>query len=258
MFGRRVTLFRIFGFEVRLDASWILMAGLIVWSLANGLFPSQYPGLPVSTYWWMGLAGGLGLFASIIIHELCHSLVAHRYHLPMGGITLFIFGGVAEMRGEPGSPKIEFLMAIAGPVASVVLSGFFYAVRHAAPGAWPVPVDGITGYLAWINLALAGFNMMPAFPLDGGRILRSTLWKWTGDIEKATRFSSRLGEAFGVLLMIFGGYQLLKGHLIAAIWYVLIGLFLQRASRISYEEMLLHSAAAEEAPSVLPAEQEPE
>src|SRR5436305_2108800 len=121
MFLHRIKLFTIFGFEIRLDASWLFLAVLIVWSLATGLFPQTAPGLPANQYWWMGVAGAIGLFGSIVFHELCHSLVANRYRLPMRGITLFIFGGVAEMGGEPQSPKVEFLMAIAGPIASVVL-----------------------------------------------------------------------------------------------------------------------------------------
>src|SRR5439155_15192037 len=108
MFGRRITLFKLFGFEVRLHASWIVIAALITWSLATGLFPAQYPGLPTAAHWWMGLTGAVGLFVSIVIHELCHSLVAKYYELPMKGITLFIFGGVAEMGREPERPKVEF------------------------------------------------------------------------------------------------------------------------------------------------------
>src|SRR5215469_3009516 len=141
MFGRRVTLFRLFGFEVRLDASWIVIAALVTWSLATGVFPMAYRGLTPATYWLMGVVGALGFFGSVVIHELCHSLVANHYKLPMKGITLFIFGGVAEMGGEPQSPKVEFLMAIAGPIASVVLGLLFFLISKAAHPA-SIPAIG--------------------------------------------------------------------------------------------------------------------
>jgi Zn-dependent protease/predicted transcriptional regulator len=241
MFGRRLKLFTIFGFEVRLDASWFFMAFLVTWSLAVGVFPRQYPGIPQSSYWWMGIIGALGLFGSIVVHELCHSLVANAYKLPMKGITLFIFGGVAEMGGEPASPKVEFLMAIAGPAASVVIGFLFFLLHRAGEGRWSTEAVGVMGYLGWINWILAAFNMLPAFPLDGGRVLRSALWQWHGDLRRATRLAARIGTGFGLLIMVFAVYQFFQGYLIGAIWYFLIGMFLQRASRASYQQVLLRS-----------------
>jgi Zn-dependent protease/CBS domain-containing protein len=190
----------------------------------------------------MGLAGALGLFGSIVVHELCHSIVANRYQLPMRGITLFIFGGVAEMGGEPQSPKVEFLMAIAGPIASIVLGGIFRAIQAGVTGVWPVPVVGVIGYLAWINWILALFNLIPAFPLDGGRVLRSILWQRSGNLMRATQTASRIGSGFGILLMVYGFFQLFFGGFVSAIWYFLIGSFLRNASRASYEQVLLKSA----------------
>jgi Zn-dependent protease len=146
MFGKRVTLFRLFGFEVRLDASWIVIAALVTWSLATAIFPSTYRGLAQRSYWLMGAVGALGFFGSIVLHELCHSLVAKLYKLPMKGITLFIFGGVAEMGGEPQNPKVEFRMAIAGPIASIVLGCMFYIVRVAGPHG-PTEAIGVLAYL---------------------------------------------------------------------------------------------------------------
>ena len=241
MFGRRLKLFTIFGFEVRLDPSWIFMAVLVTWSLAAGVFPSQFPGLPRNSYWWMGLVGALGLFGSIVVHELCHSLVAKRYKLPMKGITLFIFGGVAEMGGEPQSPKIEFLMAIAGPLASILIGCIFFLLKRIGEGVWPIEAVGVMAYLGWINWILAAFNMLPAFPLDGGRVLRSALWYWQGDLRRATRIAARIGTGFGLALMLLAAYELFQGYLVGAMWYFLIGLFLQRASRMSYEQVLLRS-----------------
>ena len=141
------------------------------------LFPYYFKGFTSSVYWWMGAAGALGLFVSIVFHEFCHSIVAKRFGIPMNGITLFIFGGVAEMNDEPPSAKSEFLMAIAGPISSVILAGVFFLFYKAGKAiSWPDPVNGVLAYLAWLNLILAGFNMIPAFPLDGGRVLRSILW----------------------------------------------------------------------------------
>ena len=194
MFGKRMRLFKIFGFSVNIDASWFILAIFIIWSLAKGVFPEYFKGLSSKTYWWMGAGGAFGLFASIIFHELCHSIVAVRYGLPMKGITLFIFGGVAEMSDEPPSPKAEFLMAIAGPVSSVVLGLVFYLIYFAGQRwGWPMPVNGVFSYLTWLNFVLAGFNMLPAFPLDGGRVFRSILWGAKRDLRWAT-ICSRIEE----------------------------------------------------------------
>jgi Zn-dependent protease/CBS domain-containing protein len=241
MFGRRITLFRLFGFEVRLDASWIVIAALVTWSLAAAIFPAAYPGLPVADYWWMGVVGAVAFFGSIVFHELCHSLVANHYNLPMKGITLFIFGGVAEMSEEPRSPKVEFLMAIAGPLSSIAI-GFVFRGIAVAGAAWPIEVTGVLAYLAWINWVLAAFNLIPAFPLDGGRVLRAALWHFKHDLRRATHIASTIGSGFGILLMAFAVYQLFFGYLISAIWYFLIGSFLRGASRQSYQQLLLKSA----------------
>src|SRR5215472_4500642 len=130
MFGRRITLFRLSGFEVRLDLSWIIIAALVAWSLARGFFPAHFSGLPPATYWWMGAVGALGLFISIVLHEFGHSVIARSYGIPMRGITLFVFGGVAEMGEEPPTAKAEFFMAIAGPITSVILAACCYGLAR--------------------------------------------------------------------------------------------------------------------------------
>jgi Zn-dependent protease len=243
VFEHRWTLFNLFGFGVRVDLSWLILALLVTWSLAKGLFPHQYPELSVATYWLMGVLGALGLFVSIVFHEFCHSLVARRYGLPMKGITLFVFGGIAEMGEEPRTPKIEFLMAAAGPVASFLLALLFYLVWTLGNNlAWSDLANGITGYLAFINVLLAVFNLLPAFPLDGGRILRSALWQWQGDLRRATRSASRIGAGFGVALMLFGLFNAFGGNLIGGLWYFLIGLFLRGAARMTYQQLLLRLA----------------
>jgi Zn-dependent protease/predicted transcriptional regulator len=242
MFGRRVTLFKMLGFAVRVDASWLLIAFLIVWSLAVGVFPEEVPGLPTGTYWWMGIAGALGLFASIVVHEFSHSIVARRYGVPMKGITLFIFGGVAEMEEEPADPKTEFLMAIAGPLASVVVGGIFYVIGVAARTSWPIEFLVVLGYLASINWLLAVFNMIPAFPLDGGRVLRAALWQRWGNLVRATRAATFAGSLFGALLIVGGVLQLLFGNFVGAVWWFLLGMFLRMVSEASYQRVLLQSA----------------
>jgi Zn-dependent protease/predicted transcriptional regulator len=242
MFGRRVTLFKMMGFAVRVDASWLLIAFLIVWSLAVGVFPSEVPDLPTGTYWWMGIAGALGLFVSIVVHEFSHSIVARRYGVPMKGITLFIFGGVAEMEEEPADPKTEFLMAIAGPLASVVIGGVFYVISVAARTSWLIEVLAVVGYLASINWLLAVFNMIPAFPLDGGRVLRAALWQRWGNLVRATRAATFAGSLFGTLLIVGGVLQLVFGNFVGAVWWFLLGMFLRMVSEASYQRVLLQSA----------------
>jgi Zn-dependent protease len=243
MFGKRVKLFSILGFEVRADASWLIIAVFITWTLAEGLFPYRYRNLPDTTYWWMGIFGAIGLFGSIVVHELCHSLVARRYGIQMKGITLFIFGGVAEMEKEPESAKVEFLMAAAGPASSAALGLGLYAVHAVGWKAnWPISVEGVIIYLAYINWLLAGFNLLPAFPLDGGRIFRSALWKWKNDIKWATRMASRSGSLFGTFLILLGIMNVLWGSLLAGLWWFMIGMFLRTAAQSSYKQVLLRRA----------------
>ncbi len=243
MFGRRIKLFTLLGFEVRIDLSWLIIAGLVTWSLAAGLFPYLYPGLEHATYWYMGGAGAVGLFAAVIFHEFCHSIVARAYGMSMKGITLFIFGGVAEMGDEPPTAKVEFLMAAAGPLSSIFLAGVFYGIYLGGLSAhWPVPVIGVIRYLAWINALLAGFNLLPAFPLDGGRILRSILWGIKKNLRWATRVSSAIGSGFGVLLIIGGIWQFFQGNLIGGIWWFLIGMFLRGAAQMSYQQLMVRRA----------------
>ena len=158
MFGKRITLFKLLGFEVRLDASWIILAFVITWSLAVGYFPVEQPGLAKPDYWWMAAIAAIALFASIVAHEFAHSVVARRRGLPMKGITLFVFGGVAEMSGEPASPGIEFSMAVAGPITSVAIGVISYALYWAFGSGWAPQVAGVVHYLGWINLMLAAFN----------------------------------------------------------------------------------------------------
>ncbi len=242
MFGRQIKLFRLFGFTVSADASWLIIAFLIVWSLASGVFPAYYKGLEKSTYWWMGVAGALGLFVSIIFHEFWHSLIARRYGLKISGITLFIFGGVSQMTEEPNSPTVEFFMAVAGPVSSFVLAGIFYLVALSAASYVPPPYTAVLLYLAYLNVLLGIFNLLPAFPLDGGRVLRSILWRAKGQLQWATRIASKIGEGFGAAMMIMGIVSFIYSSIISGIWWFLIGMFLRNASQASYRQLLVKRA----------------
>src|ERR1700738_3310599 len=177
MFFYRVRLFSLFGFDVYVDASWLLLAVLITWSLAVGIFPDIVPGLSSATYWSMAVVATVGLLFSIVFHEMSHAMVARRFEMPIRGITLFIFGGVAEMHNEPTSAGREFLMALAGPVASAVLGFLLFLLFGMAAGLpGPPAVAGVLWYLSYLNWTLAIFNLVHAFPLDGGRILRAALW----------------------------------------------------------------------------------
>ncbi|MGD0237788.1 MAG: site-2 protease family protein [Syntrophorhabdales bacterium] len=242
MFGRKITLFKLLGFTVRADVSWLVLAFLITWSLAVGVFPLYYKGLSQQAYWGMGVFGALGLFGSIVFHEMCHSLVARKYGLPIKGITLFIFGGVAEREDVPQNPKTEFLMAAAGPASSVLLALILHGLSTVTEGTWPVVVNGVISYLGWINGTLAVFNLLPAFPLDGGRVLRSALWRYKGDLTWATRVASRIGSGFGFGMIFLGILSLLRGNFIGGVWWFVIGMFLRNASQMSYQQLVLRKS----------------
>jgi Zn-dependent protease len=242
LFGRSIHLFTLFGFAVRLDPSWFIMAVLWTSSLATQAFPAMIKGLPSTAYWGMGVAGTLGLFASVVVHELAHSLVARRFGISMRGITLFIFGGVAEMGGEPPSPKAEFWVAAAGPAMSFAVG--FAGLGLSALGRfgdWPPTLMVVVAYLAWANLVLALFNLVPAFPLDGGRIFRSILWRWKGSLRWATLVSSRIGSGFGFLLIAGGVLLVIQGNW-SGLYLFLLGLFVRNAAQMSYQQLLLRRA----------------
>lgn len=243
MFGPRFRLFKLFGFQINADPSWAIIVLLLSWTFATQSFPALHPGLSQPTYWAMGIAGSLLMFASIVLHEVSHALMARRYGLPIRGITLFIFGGVAEMTEEPPTAKAEFLVAIAGPIASVLIAVVSFGVWSlGSAAAWPAAITVVAGLVALINVTVVVFNMIPAFPLDGGRVLRSALWQWKGDLRWATRVTSGIGSAFGLVLIILGVLRLISGDVLAGGWTALIGLFVRNAARMSYQQLLLRSA----------------
>lgn len=240
MLKRKLALFKLLGFTVSIDVSWGIILFLVVWSLSKGFFPSYFPGLSLQTYWFMGVIGALGLFVSIIIHEFSHALVARKYGMKIKGITLFIFGGVAEMRDEPSTPQSEFFMAIAGPIASFTLSILFSGLTQVAETMkLSLPLVALLSYLSMINLLVAVFNMIPAFPTDGGRVLRSLLWWIRGDIHWATQIASRISLLFAVVIIFTGFIHMTGGNAIGGLWWILIGSFLFFAANTSYQQLLL-------------------
>lgn len=231
MFGKRFNILSIAGFNIGIDISWFFIAILLSWTLAVGYFPVNYPHLTSAAYWIMGILGMLGLFVCIVLHELGHAIVAKHYDLPISQITLFLFGGVAEIKKEPTSPKVEFLMAIAGPIVSFLLALILYFLtRIGLQFGWPIAVRGVTAYLALINLLLALFNLIPAFPLDGGRVFRALLWWWKKNLAWATRISALVGSGFGFSLIFLGIFNFMIRNFLAGFWLIILGWFLHRAA----------------------------
>ena len=235
MFGTRWRLFRLLGIPISLDASWLIILALLTWTLIN-LFQEAVPDLSVGTYVAMGVGAALAFFTCIVLHELGHALVARAVGIPIRGITLFLFGGVAEMEDEPPSASSEFLMAVAGPAVSAVLAALFWLLSGLV-GAPAVVLP--LRYLAGINLAVLIFNLVPAFPLDGGRVLRSILWGALKNLRRATYLAALSGQAFAWLLIGVGLLNFFAGHIFQGVWLGLIGLFLNNAARGSYQQVLV-------------------
>ena len=234
MWGNAIRIARIHGFEIKVDASWLLIAALIVWSLATAYFPVEFPDARTPALLVMAVAAMLGLFGSLIVHELAHAIVARRFGLRISGITLFLFGGVAELQSEPVSGATEFWIAIAGPFASFCLAlGFWFSALVSDIIGLPAAALSIFGYLAVINLVLALFNLLPAFPMDGGRVLRAWLWTRSGDLVMSTRHAVTVSNVIAYGVIALGLYAVFSGALAAGLWPILIGLFLLATSRAS-------------------------
>ena len=243
MFKNAVEILDILGFKIRVDPSWLLIAALIIWSLSTGYFPETLPGYSNYDYIALGTISMLGLFVSLVLHELSHSLMARQFGLKVGNITLFVFGGVAELESEPKSPKSEFWIAIVGPIMSFALAGLALFIASTLERSnVSAPLRVVFEYLALINFILAIFNLVPAFPLDGGRVLRAVLWKIKGDILPATRIASTFGSIFGFFLIVSGIFALFTANGVAGLWQILIGFFIVGASRSSFQQVQISSA----------------
>ncbi len=233
---------RLFGISIRIDYTWFVVFALIVWTLGSHYFPRQYPLWSQSIYWLMGIVTAVIFFASIIAHELAHSLVSKSKGVPVNSITLFIFGGVAEISDEPKKPSAEFLMAIAGPLTSFVIAIVFWLLSMVS-GYNRTPFSAMMLWLSIINTTIAVFNLIPGFPLDGGRILRSIIWKVTGNFKTATRSASFVGRVIAYLFILWGIWRIFaKNDVFGGIWIAFIGWFLENASASSYRQMTLKDA----------------
>jgi Zn-dependent protease/predicted transcriptional regulator len=240
MFGTSWRVGRIAGIEVRVDSSWVVIALLITYSMylrASILYPELSGGGAVA----LGILATVLFFGSVLVHELAHAVVSQARGIRVQDITLFLFGGATRARVESRGPGDEFLIALVGPLTSGILAGLFGIAAGLGDDVLSRPLVGTLGYLAWVNLLLAGFNLVPGFPLDGGRLLRSAIWKATGSIGRATRVASLAGQAVGWLLVAGGVAFLLAGDLAGGIWFAFIGWFLVQAARSSYQELQLRN-----------------
>jgi Zn-dependent protease/CBS domain-containing protein len=236
---------RLFGIPLRVHVSWLIIFGLVSWSLAGGYFPMVLPDLPVWSYWLQALVAAAMLFASIILHELGHSLVARHHGVGISSITLFVFGGVSQMKEEPRKAREEFQIAIVGPLISLVLAAVFWVVGSLwQRTAGVTATTAVVLYLAGINLLLAIFNMLPVFPLDGGRVLRAALWHRRGNLAAATRTAASVGRVFAFGLVALGVLQLFAGNF-GGLWLVLIGWFIMQAGAAGAQQASLREALGE-------------
>ena len=228
---------RIGGIEIGINYSWLIIFALVTWSLAVGVFPQTTPGLPLVTYWVMGAVAALLLFAAVLAHELAHSFVAIARGMPVKSITLFVFGGVSNVQKEPDEPADEFWMAIVGPLTSVAVGLLFGAVAFLLRDVLSPPVFAIVSYLAVINVILAIFNLIPGFPLDGGRVFRAIVWWITGSLKQATEIAAGAGRIIAYLFIFGGLYMAFGGNLIGGIWLIFIGWFLATAADVSARQV---------------------
>jgi Zn-dependent protease/predicted transcriptional regulator len=236
-------LFSVAGIKVSINYTWFIVLGLVVWSLAVEHFPNAYPQFGKATIWLVSIIAALLLFVSVLLHELSHSFVANRLGLGIRGITLFIFGGIAHLGKEPDDPDTEIKVAAAGPACSLALAALFfvlYLVLYTEYGE--TPMVAVLQYLWYVNTALVVFNLVPGFPLDGGRLLRAILWKRSRDIRRATRIASLLGRGFAILLILMGFFEIFVSRNLGGVWLVLIGMFLQQAAEGSYQHVLVRKA----------------
>jgi Zn-dependent protease/predicted transcriptional regulator len=233
---------RVRGIAIVIDPSWFLVLLFLSWGLAVGYFPGKVPSLSPAAYWGAGLLASLALFLSVTLHELGHSLVAKSRNLPVRRIVLFVFGGVSQLEGEPADPRTELAMASVGPAISLALAGLLFLARGlvSPPDALPL-LHAFLGYLASVNLALGLFNLLPGFPLDGGRVLRALLWRRWKNALRATKVASEVGSTLGLALIGAGILFILFVDAPAGVWYLLIGFFLRNAANASYQQAVFTS-----------------
>ncbi len=230
-----IPLGKILGIQIGLDYSWFVIFALLTWMLAGSYYPDEFKNWSPLTYWLTGAATAIMLFVSVLLHELGHSVIALRYKIPVRKITLFLFGGIAEIAAEPPSAIAELLVAIGGPVVSLGLAVFFHALQPAVSGV--EPLLGLTKYLAYINTALVLFNLIPGYPLDGGRVFRAIVWAITGNMTRSTVIAANVGRLFAFLFIFTGTFQMFTGNLGGGLWIALIGWFLDNAASVQIQQV---------------------
>src|SRR3974390_285009 len=237
MTQRNIPLGKIFGIPIGLDYSWFVIFALLTWMLAGSYYPDEFKNWSPLLYWVTGAVTAIMLFVSVLLHELGHSVIALRYKIPVRSITLFLFGGVAQIGAEPPSAVAELLIAIAGPLVSLALAVLFYTAQSAVSGV--EPLLGLTKYLAYINIALVLFNLIPGYPLDGGRVLRAIVWGVPGSISRSTVIAAKGGRFCALLLIFAGTFQMFSGNLGGGLWIALIGWFLDNAASVQIQQVTL-------------------
>ncbi len=239
--GPGIQIGHIFGIPIYLHPSWFIIFALI--TLTLGLqFASEHPKWSPVQHWTLGVITSLLFFGSVIFHEVSHSVIALHYKLPVKSITLFVFGGLSQIEKEPPKASQEFNIAIAGPLSSFFLAGVFWAIRYYAhPGGM---IAAVAFWLFEINLILAIFNLVPGFPLDGGRVLRGIVWGITGDFRKSSQIASASGRFFAYLMIFVGIWQALEGNWVGGLWLAFIGWFLLEAAKESYVQVALRDTLA--------------
>jgi len=231
-------LFRIAGITIGIHYTWIFAFIFFSWTLAEGYFPITYIGWSTAVYWIMGIIAALLIFVSVLLHEIAHSLVANAKGIPVRSITLFLLGGPSNMEEEPQKPAAEFAMAIVGPVTSLALAAIFWGFSK-LPADTTSPLAAMLSYMAMINMYLGIFNLLPGFPLDGGRVLRSILWGSTGSLTRATDIAGLVGQIFGWLFIGLGVYLIISVSLFTGLWIAFIGWFLNSSADASRKEITL-------------------
>jgi Zn-dependent protease len=234
MTKQSIPLGKIFNIPIGLDYSWFLIFALMTWTLATSYYPAEFNTWPVAEYWIVGAVTAILMFVSVLLHELGHSVVAMHYKIPVRNITLFIFGGVAQIASEPPFALAEFWIAIAGPIVSFALAGAFGLLQIAFAGF--SPLLALAKYLALINGTLGLFNLIPGFPLDGGRVFRAILWGLTHNMRKATRIAAAVGRVIAFLFILAGVWQMFSGNFVGGLWIAFIGWFLESAAHAQLQE----------------------
>jgi Zn-dependent protease/CBS domain-containing protein len=233
-------LLTIAGVEIEIDFSWIIIFILILWSLSAGYFPYVYPGHSAGEYWGVGVVATILFFASVVGHELSHAAMGNFLGEKVSKITLFIFGGMAHLSGEPKTASDEFKIAAVGPASSIAIAAFFWGIALAVRSATGATLwFAMFTYLAFVNVALAVFNLLPGFPLDGGRLLRAFLWRRWGDLRRATAAAADWGSGIAWALIALGALEIFSASLIGGLWLIFIGLFLRSAASSSYQSMVI-------------------